>query len=211
MKHSSEDISAIFKYPRRRKTAHVMNWKLLALLCCSLFSCQATPIRREVTSKTIQDKEVTLEKEVNCALHVLISAFTVKTYNTPFPLGYKVLCKMHDQYTYITNNLEFQSPIGDCETSNLLLQSLRSTCQWVLLKDNTMLSRCSLPEIRQACAAYRLHEHQSLTRELLDEFNRNVTKDLETPNNLISRFVKTEPAREHLCKNSTVVKAACTC
>ena len=84
-----------------------------------------------------------------CSTYMLTSNAFIETYSIQFPLGYEVLCKIHHQYTYITNNLEFQSPIDDCDTSNLLLQSLRSTCQWVLLKDNTTLSGCSLPEIRQ--------------------------------------------------------------
>ena len=207
MKHSSEDISVIFKYPRRRKTAHVMNWKLLALLC-SLFSCQATPIRRQVPSEKTQDEE-RLEREVNCALHMLTSKAFTETYSIQFPLGYKVLCKIHDQYTYMykTNNLEFQSPIDDRDTSNLLLQSLRSTCQWVLLKDNTTLSGCSLPEIRQACAAYKLYEQ---TSELLDEFNDHV-KGNKNSEEHATKFVKTESAKQHLCNSSIAVKAACKC
>ena len=194
-----------------------MNYKLLALLLCySLFSCQANPVRRSATPETlIHGEEMRRLDEVNCARQIL--KYFTQSYSLQFrfPLGYKVLCKTYDQYTYIRDNVEFPPPIDRRDASNLLLQSLHSSCQWVLLKDNTTLSGCSLSEIGQACAAYRFYEPQNLTME----FNEHV-KNSNTPGQghrepEISKFLKTKFAINYFCPNLSdskiEIKAACTC
>ena len=182
-----------------------MNCKLLALLLCySLFSCQASPIKRKVISEPMQEEEIRL-REVNCALQIL--AVLEQSY-LQFPLGYKLLCKMYNQYTNIrSNNLLSSSP--DSVIANLLLQSLNSTCQWVKL-NSKILSTCSMTGIGQTCAAYRYNEHHSQTMNLIMEFNQHVKGHTTPPFPGVSKFIETRSVIDHFC-SKTAVRSVCTC
>ena len=184
-----------------------MNCKLLAfLLCYSLFSCQASPIKKKVISEPMQDEEMRV-REVNCALHIL--AALEQSY-LQFPLGYKILCKMYDQYTNLrsTNLLSFIT--DDSVIRNLLLQSLNSTCQWVKL-NSKLLFTCSLTGIGQTCAVFWYHyNNHNQTMNLITEFNQHVKGRATPPFPKVSKFIESESAIDHFCLN-TAVSSVCTC
>ena len=198
----------ISKHPRTGKLFVLcMNCKLLTLLLCySLFSCQASLIERKVISEPMQDGEMRV-REVNCALHIL--AALEQSY-LQFPLGYKVLCKMYDQYTNIRSNNLLSFITDDSVITNLLLQSLKSTCQWVKL-NSKMLSTCSLTGIGQTCAAYWYnYKHHNQTMNLIMEFNEHVKGRATPPFPGVSKFIESKSAIDHFC-SKTAVSSVCTC
>ena len=148
-----------------------MNYKLLAfLLSCSLFCCQASPIKRR-TDDSLEEEQRRL-REVNCALH--LTTALEPTYN--FPLSHKILCYMYDQYIKYTDQVSKNGPLPNDYgvKQHLTWRSLNSTCHWVQLKENDSPPGCSLHEIREACAAYPssvyVHAH---IQELKKDFNEH--------------------------------------
>ena len=135
-----------------------MSCKILAfLLTYSLLQCQASPITRAVN--TLQEVERGLLGEANCALHFLTARSCTRKYN--FPLGHKTLCYMYDKYVVEYSNQDPQ---------NTAQISLKVTCEWVQFKESQS-SGCSLPEIREMCAAYKLHQLCDHEPEILGDFN----------------------------------------
>ena len=126
--------------------------------------------------------------KVNCALHVVtemeLEHAEHQDINTEanysFPLGHKVLCYIFDQYTEYTEQLltipqNDSQQILDYETSqNLTLKSLDSTCEWVQLKEDISPPNCTLSEIGDACAEYRLYEHKVM---MINEFGQYIRKN----------------------------------
>ena len=135
---------------------------LAFLLTYSLLQCQASPIPRAVN--TLEDERGLLG-EASCALHFLYSSTARScTTNYNFPLGHKILCYMYDKYVVEYSN---QDPQNGAQIS------LNVTCKWVQFKESQS-SGCSLPEIREMCATYRLHQLCDHEREILADFNSHV-------------------------------------
>ena len=150
-----------------------MNYKFLALLSCSLFYCQASPIKRR-TGDSLEEEQRRL-REVNCALHLTTALeLDEPTYN--FPLGHKILCYMYDQYIKYTDQVLKNGPLPNDYgvKQHLTWRSLNSTCHWVQLKENDSPPGCSLHEIREACAAYRSSVYvRARISELRNDFNEH--------------------------------------
>ena len=137
-----------------------MSCKILAfLLTYSLLHCQASPITRAVNA--LEDERGLLG-EASCALHFLTARNCTTNYN--FPLGHKILCYMYDKYVDEYSNQDPQ---------NTAQISLNVTCKWVQFRESQS-SGCSLSEIREMCAVYRLHQLCDHEREILADFNSHV-------------------------------------
>ena len=82
-----------------------------------------------------------------------------------FSLSQKVLCFVYNRYVDYTIRLLSTPPDSSrfaTYTTNqfVALKSLNNTCNWVNLDTttNNTLSACTIPEIRQMCSLYRVHE-----------------------------------------------------
>ena len=186
-----------------------MDCELLALLLyCSLFSCQALPVKREATKV---EKECRQLGELNCALY----SFKDIQKRYSFTPGHKILCYMYDQYIQSTLIREWllqnRPMVNDIQyRQNLAWKSLNSTCKWLQLNESIAPSGCNLPEIREVCADYRSYKHQM---KLLDEFNEQV-KEFQTTNPDVkpsSDFEIVEFIKAHYASRTlpTTVSIAC--